>query len=341
MLIIRTDSMKIRDDFKASLKFVDDITGQSIFVGDRIDSAGYRYRSFWVSNTSYNKPSLQIRYDRDYPSDTTFRWWDGQTANCMTTFLRDSLYVVGGSLSVDCSGVLSPIENINNSFAVNTDTVINDTARATKLIIVDRDPPNLPFFDSLGYDILRAIGWKEGAGSNDTTHCRPYNHQWNNYWDHVVTGQDTCFETLFPCENIKSTATGTMQMLRSLWEPIFNGSNEQYQPQGYFISSWDSLAWNWKINIFNGKWIYFVDTFYHINLTNPPNPQRNWDSLYFPASDYTPDSTNKEDIATYGYYQGVTKMKKIKTQEDWDNTILKNDYVVNVRRFKDTMPWLY
>ena len=334
MYIIRTDSMIISEDFDASLEFVDDNTGEYVYLGNRIDSAGYRYRSFWVSNTSYDEPSLQIRYERNYPTDSTFLWWDGETTNCLTTFLRDSLYVVGGSLSVDCNGALSPIQDIDNSFLVNTDTTINDTARATKLILVDQDPPNNLFSDSLELDIMRAIAWKEYAGSNDTRHCSdPYNPQWNNYWDHVISAQDTCIETRFPCENIGSTATGTMQILRSYWENVFLGIDETPLPETYFQCSWDSLAWNWGINIFNGRYII-----HDVNFEKMTDTQDGWDSLYFPSNDYTPDEPNREDLSSYGYYEGWPTMQFV-TEENWKKRVLKHDYVVKVRRYKDQKPW--
>ncbi len=108
-------------------------------------------------------------------------------------------------------------------------------------------------------------------------------------------------------------------------------------PPGYFQVSWDSLAWSWKINVFNGKFIYWTDNFHHINL--PTNPQRNWDSLYIPESDYTPDIPNKEDISVYGYYVGATRMKKINTATMWKDSVMTMYYVVDVRRYKHTKPW--
>jgi hypothetical protein len=81
-------------------------------------------------------------------------------------------------------------------------------------------------------------------------------------------------------------------MLRSVWAPAFAKAN--YIPSGYYRCIWDSLAWSWKINVLNGRFIYFTDNFYRIN--QPTNPQRNWDSLYLPATDYSPDRPNKEDL---------------------------------------------
>jgi len=229
-------------------------------------------------------------------------------------------------------------DHINNTFCATSDSfpiASIDTIR-TKIILIDSDPANTSFLDSLRHDIIKAIAWVEYAGSNDVAHCHnPYNPRYNNYWDIRISGSDTCPDTRMPCENRLSTATGTMQMMRTTWEKAFE--KPDYEPSGYFRAHWDSLAWSWKINIVNGKFIYFTDNFYHINKST--NPQRNWDSLYLPQTDYTPDSTNKEDISVYGYYVGATRMKKINTQQLWDDSVKTNFYVINVRRFKDTKPW--
>ncbi len=256
------------------------------------------------------------------------------------TFWRDSLYAVGGSLTVACEGYLTPVENINNCFNIDTDSTINDTTTIpTRLILIDSDPSNQMFLDSLQYDIVKTIAYYEWAGSSDSRHCDdPYNSQYNNYWDNVIDEGDTCIETRFPCENRYSTATGTMQMLRGTREKLFNGSFVGGgDTTGFIGCSWDCLAWNWKINVFNGKWVYITDMFHYINKDT--NPQRNWDSLYTPASDYSPDSTNKEDIAVYGYHLGSTKMKAIRTQSDWNDKVVEDEYVNNVRRYKDEKPW--
>jgi hypothetical protein len=254
-------------------------------------------------------------------------------------FWRDSLYVVGGSLSVVCVGALNEIPNIDNRFSVNTDSVINDTMRATKLIIVDEDPPNSFFSDSLQHDIIRAIAWVEYAGSNDATHCDGhYNPRWNNYWDDVIMEEDTCIETKYPCENIGSTATGTMQIIRTVWEPAFN--RPDYFPGGYIQASWDSLTWSWAINVFNGRFIYFVD-----NFTRMTREQRDWDSvcvLCDPA-DTIPLYPNKEDLSTYGYHEGASAMRQI-TSENWLQ-VMKSAvdegaiYVRSVRRSKYAREW--
>jgi hypothetical protein len=339
-VIIRTDSMKVRDDLIASLFFRDDQGGGLISAAVRVDSAGFRDSSFWVANSSRADTRWHQRYRRHYPTDSTYLWWQKNPDSCNVKFWRDSLSVVGGSLSVVCVGALNEIPNIDNRFSVNTDSVINDTARATKLITVDQDPVNDMFYDSLGSDIIRAIAWVEYAGSNDATHCDDhYNPPWNNYWDDVITGTDTCFETKYPCENIISTATGTMQMIRTVWEPAF--TRPDYVPTGYYRVSWDSLAWNWALNVFNGKFIYWTDNFFRINL--PTNPQRNWDSLCVlcDPADSVPLYPNKEDLSTFGYKRGATEMMNI-TKDSWNRTMEDTDggrYVQKVRGSKYARHW--
>jgi hypothetical protein len=249
----------------------------------------------------------------------------------------DSLAAVGGELSIDAIGDLNPIPWMlfDNSFKVTTDTMAgNDTIRTHK-ILIDSDPSNADFSDSLHSDIIRAIAWIEYAGSNDTTHCHhPYNSRWNNYWDDVISGHDTCSEIKLPCENTISTASGTMQMLRSVWEDAFNGIN--HRPLGYYRCSWDTLEWNWKINIFNGKYIIFRD--YPSRLTGA---QKKWDSVCTQCSesDSIPRYPNREDLVTYGYRLGSGNMRNV-TADNWKTTVqIDTIYVQPVRSAKHRRPW--
>ena len=344
VVTLRTDSMKIRDDFKASLEFTDDFTGDYVYLGDRIDSAGYRYRSFWVANSNLSNTEMHNTYNRFNPSDTTFLWWDGQTTNCLTTFLRDSLYVVGGSLSVDCVGALSPLQDINNSFRVSTDTIINDDTTATMLILIDKDPINDSISNWLESDRARAIAWREYAGSADRNHCHEesrYNERWNHYWDLFIRSNgDTCFDTRTPCENALGTDTGIMQIFRTIWETTFDTTEHWGEyPATFTICSWDSLAWNWRICIDNGRWI--------LNDAMPfkmREEQKEWpDSCSFADCDSVPTIANKEDLSNYGYHAGETRMRALKNQEIWDKKIFHPetlleidfaDYVKMVRRYK-------
>lgn len=285
-------------------------------------------------------------------SDSNHLLWQSNPDSCAVTFWSDSLYVVGGSLSVDCVGALKEIPNIDNSFSVTTDTVINDTARATKLIIVDQDPANALLEDTLRTDRIRAVAWQEYAGSSDPTHCHEgiwsYNPRWNHYWDTFVSSQgDTCFDTRFPCENRWGLDTGIMQIYRvfdtlgiSGWEPFFNAP--AHLPAGYIQVSWDSLAWNWNINIYNG--IYIHDVYMPAKFT----PQQHLfpDSCSFTVCDTFPAQKNKEDLKSYGYHRGENHMQRVITDEDWAEYIAKKSnqqeyhiYVQNVRKFRYRKPW--
>ncbi len=305
-VIIRTDSMKISDDFIAALYFEDDYSGNKISAHTRIDSAGYRYSSFWVANSN-RPPVSRQRYERDYPSDSTYLWWDNSTYAAAVTFWRDSLYVVGGSLSVNCVGAMTPIPNIDNSFTATTDTVINDTPRATKLILVNGEAPNLSISHQLADDIVRAMAYQES--------------NWHNYSNN------------YPLEHHIYTMTGMMQISRYWWENVFNGTDDDGLPDSYFLCKWDSLAWNWTLNVNNGRYIY-----HDVNFKKMTEKQKTWDSLYFPQNDYTPDFTNREDLSSYGYHEGWPTMRFV-TADNWHERIWEHTYVVNIRKRKDLKPW--
>jgi len=264
--------------------------------------------------------------------------------------MRDSLYVVGGSLSVDCGGALNPIPDIDNSFLVDTDTVINDTTRTTKLIIVDKDPVNSLFRDTLATDRIQAVAWQEYAGSADTSHCHEglhtFNSQWNHYWDTFVSSEgDTCLDTRFPCENKLGLDTGIMQIFRKGrgwgWEAFFTRSDNF--PTGYLRVSWDSLTWNWQSHIFNGKYIH--DRYYPAKFTSKQKLFP--DSCAFSDCGNFPAKKNKEDLKSYGYHAGEQDMKKIVNDSLWTEIICDTippiredaDYVQKVRRFYYEKPW--
>ncbi len=109
-----------------------------------------------------------------------------------------------------------------------------------------------------------------------------------------------------------------MQMIRTVWEPAF--SRPDYFPTGYFQVSWDSLTWNWQINVFNGKFIYWTD-----NFARMTPEQESWPlvcGLCDPA-DTIPLYPNKEDLSTYGYHEGAGAMRRINSQNWLD--IMKDD----------------
>lgn len=339
-VLISHGNMKVSEDLVASLEIMQDSSTALIGSKSLIDTAGYQYRSFWVANSNLADTSFHHTYRRFFPRDTTtLLWWNGSRDSCAITFNRDSLCAVGGSLSVDCSGELMKIDNIDNRFKVSTDSTINDTLiKPTKLVFINSDPPNNILLDSLQYDIIKAIAWVEYAGSNDIAHCHnPYHPRYNNYWDDVINGADTCHDTHYPCENRITTATGTMQMLRRTWERLFSGAMP-YEPHGYTTCGWDSLAWNWKINISGGKYIYFVNNFFHMT-----KDQKTWDSLCVNCNeaDSLPPKPNKEDLSVYGYKWGSRLMREV-TKDNWKDTMSDprfGKYVRDVRGSKYAKPW--
>jgi len=336
-VFIRSDSMKVRDSLVVSLTFLRDSNNAPLSVNDKVDSAGYKYKSRWKANVGVKPDSFY----RQFPaSSLTYRKWNKITANCGVGLNRDSLYAIGGKLTIECKGKLKPIPNINNSFKVDTDTLAangRDTLQ-TRRILIDRDPPNASFFAALQDTIIKAIAWIEYAGSNDPgRHCHdPYNPRYNNYWDFVIAHGDTCVDSLAPCENRISTATGTMQMLRTVWAPAFR--RPDYIPPGYYRTEWDSLAWSWKINVQNGRFIYFTDNFFRINHNAR---QSHWDSLCTRCSpsDSFPAFPNKEDLAVYGYKYGAGVMGHV-NDDNWKETVKADTfYVVPIRSAKYRRPW--
>jgi hypothetical protein len=333
-VFIRSDSMKVAKDLKVGLTFVGDNT--SMLVDPTADAlvacAGYKYKSKWTANE--NRPQKYKKtYYREYPRDSlAYLWWNDSTGKCITTFKRDSLYVVGGKLTILGKGLLKEITdgdsiyNIDNSFWVTTDTFNTSSHDSinTKYILVNTDPPNSRFLDSLQTNVLKATAWKEGAGTLSYG-GHPVQAKLNHYWNDTKT----------PCENGNSTATGTMQIMRVWWDSLFAGLKSG--PAGFDTCSWDSLAWNWKLNIHNGKYIYTVNNYYYINRLT--NPQHLWPSYYFPENDYTPDLRNKEDLSSYGYKVGYPGMNAIQDSTDWVNKVMTYDDVVNTRKYKHERPW--
>ena len=155
----------------------------------------------------------------------------------------------------------------------------------------------------------------------------PHNRDpWNHY----------CFDTHAPCENKISTDTGIMQIVRTVWDSTFAGQDSS-QPSGYFVCSWDSLEWNWKVNIHDGKYIFFTNNKFHMLST-----QAGWDSVCTRCepSDSLPQYENWEDLWTYGYKWGTGAMQGI-TVTNWLTKMKSKEgkYVRDVRGSKYAAPW--
>jgi hypothetical protein len=343
-IFINHDSMKVAANVPLYLKCKDDETGQDINIKGIIDSVGYRYRSFWISSENYSPK----RYNKIYPRDSSYVRWNNAFPSdpkaCLVKLNKDSIYAIGGKLTIDARGALAHVDSIDNRFKINTDSITpeNDTIR--HLILIDHDPSNAEFSARLGTDRMRAVAWKEYAGSSDTTHCHhPYNPRWNNYWDDVISGPDTCPETHRPCENNGSTATGIMQILRlkDSWEPLFAGLKPGH-PAGFDTCLWDSLAWSWKICIKNGKYIF--DTYLPNRFKDAQDSFP--DSCSLADCDTFPKNKNQEDLKVYGYYRGEYYMLEVIDDNTWkeyiavkDNPPLWAEYVQLVRKYYYRRPW--
>jgi hypothetical protein len=120
------------------------------------------------------------------------------------------------------------------------------------------------------------------------------------------------------------------------WENHF--STTGHSPAGYTPAPWDSLAWNWKVCIENGRWIFEEA----MPAKMVPQQRAFPDSCSYINCDSVPDIANQEDLANYGYHAGETKMRRITTQLLWNNYINnpskseadRANYIKWVRRYK-------
>jgi len=290
--------------------------------------------------------------------------WDNITDDCQVTFNHDSLYAIGGLLTMESKGKLKPVYDIfdslakiDNSFKVVTDSITagGDSVR-TKRILIDADPPNSAFLEELIRDRIRAIAWQEYAGSADISHCHYhipndgdiYNPQLNHYWDIFISHGDTCVDSLTPCENAWGVDTGIMQIFRIFdtsgtrgWENWF-APGAIHSPVGYIVTPWDSMTWDWTINIYNGKYIHDIYMPAKFTAEQRAFPE----SCSFTDCDTFPARKNKEDLKSYGYHRGENEMKKVKTDADWETYIADtlhqqeySIYVQNVRKYAYRRPW--
>jgi len=124
---------------------------------------------------------------------------------------------------VDCNGALSPLLNIDNTFMVSTDTIVNNDTITTKLILVDQEAPQSLISEHLTDDIIRAMAYQES--------------NWHNYLNH------------YPLEHHQYTMTGMMQISRYWWENVFNATTERDYEPGFWEGTWDSLSWNWMAKL--------------------------------------------------------------------------------------------
>jgi hypothetical protein len=325
-IYIDHDLMKFEDNITVGVQFRNDITHSLLDPHVLLTSIGYRLRTKWIANE--NRQDNRALYTRIFPLDSSYRMCQQPLLDnfCSMTFKKDSLPVVGGDLTIDVMGTFRPIANLPSNFQCDSDSILSYFNKKPRYhIVIDEDPSNTEFIAELGSDIMRALAWAEGAGGYPPypPHQQtfdPYNHYWED-------------ATKVPCENSGGTATGIMQMLRTDWEEAFDSAT--YTPTGYYRCKWDSLAWSWKINIANGKYIYFIN--YRSRLRDY---QEKWDSVCVECevSDSVPKYPNREDLLIYGYTNGSGKMRQVTTL-NWDDRMGKDIYVKRVRGNKHEKPW--
>lgn len=357
-VFINHDSMKVAGDVPVFLVCKDDATGKEMNLKEKIDSVGYRYRSMWRSNTSQTDTMLWRRYPRIYPRDSSYvKWTNAYPTNPKTGLIKlinDSLYAIGGKLTIEARGALAHVDNINNVFKVNSDSITPQGDTIRHQILIDADPSNAEFIDSLGNDTVRAIAWKEWAGYGAHPWRNKYRPQYNHYWDTFTVNGYTCPRDTFLFKPIESTtgsntATGIMQILRTVWEGQFNGTHEDGPVDIFnghpFFCSWDSVAWNWKIFVHKGA--YIINK-YLPNKINLDTIQRTFpDSCPFAECDTFPSKKNKTDLIALGYNQGFPFMYRVKNDSLWGVYISRTKspvpdyctYVQEVRKYFYRKPW--
>jgi hypothetical protein len=332
---IAHDDMKFVDNITVGIKFINDDTYRLINPATLLDSIGYRLKTKWEARPTNSEefPGFYT-YIRRVPSDTTYRWCKtiGFDSLCQVTFKKDSLPVVGGDLTIETAGAFLPIENLPPHFKYDSDSI---TAFGSKIpryhIKIDEDPSNAEFIAELATDRLRAIAWKEHAGGAPLyePHGTVYD-PFNNYWE------DT---TRVPCGNASSTAAGVMQLLRTTWKYQFMGLYDTLPIDSLdgqrFFCRWDSVAWNWKVNIHKGNYIYYKylpKRYYKQQHTFP-------DSCPFSDCENLPSKKNKDDLKVYGYTKGMSLMQQIQEDSDWRDKVADADYVQEVRYYYYKRPW--
>jgi hypothetical protein len=355
-VFISHDSMKVVDDVPVFLVCKNDATGKEINIKGDIDSVGYRYRSIWISNKSQTDTTKYIRYPRIYRRDSTYVRWTNAFPNdpitCLVKLNHDSLYAIGGKLTIEARGALKHIDNINNSFRANSDSVTSQGDTIKHLILIDADPFNADFNICLATDRIRAIAWKEHAGYGNYLCHGQYRPQWNHYWGDFVVGRNLCPGTFVPCESKDSgnTATGIMQILRTSFQFQFTGQGGDSRPIDSlngrpFYVKWDSVAWNWKVMIHKGNYIYNKYLPYRYKYEQDTFP----DSCAYTDCDTFPSKKNQADLLTLGYNQGNGFMNNVKDSTSWAKYIAKkpgeegyedyHKYVQEVRKFFYRRPW--
>jgi hypothetical protein len=336
-VFINSETMKVAKDVTVGLSLTRDAGNVPVNAKNVIDTVGYKYKSRWISAAICSDTSVHPdTMFREYPlSPQSYFNWNHSADSCKIIFNRDSLYAVGGKLTIECRGKVKRDSTwaLNTKFKIVTDSILANPIDSLKkkLILINGDPANTLFSDSLKKDRIRAIAWNEGAGTLPEVGHPHSRFPWNHYW----------FDTFTPCENGGSSATGIMQIVRKWWQAKLDSL--PYVPDtGYVSAKWDSMAWNWQICIKYGIFIhdvYYPNRYYKEQKMFP-------DSCSFDSCGLFTKYKNKEDLNTYAYHTNLAKMHNILDDIDWQTYIsdsltisADNIYVRKVRQYTYTKPW--
>lgn len=120
-----------------------------------------------------------------------------------------------------------------------------------------------------------------------------------------------------------------MNVRKAVWETwLAREYHEDYKPHGYTVCKWNKMAWNWKTNIANGKYIH--QTYMYDRQTST---QKTWPNTAADAS--TP---NREDLASYGYLHNEAAMQDV-TSANWDPEVTTDTHTQKIREYKSSKPW--
>ena len=282
-----------------SIRFKYSVTEQPGFVYFKITDGGMHSETFTVSTSGMNASLLSTR-TRACPEPEE---GEPRPPDCGTHII--SYYYRASSLT---EGAMITVTDNNTNHELDEKDQGADIY-VTRLLKVE-DPSNEEFSIQLGLDIMRALAWQEGAGW-------PASARWNHY---DGDGQPLVNEV---------GAWGIMNVRKGVWATWFAREYDPaYKPHGYTVCEWNEMAWNWKTNIANGKYIHQTYMYEKQNAT-----QKTW-----PNTAVDPSTPNREDLASYGYLWNETLMQAV-TSETWTAIIEADTHTQNIRGYKASKPW--
>ena len=265
-----------------------DFNTMELSQGDRTFRAAATYSGVDVTNSTSFSWELRLEW---VCSGSVYREPENGplTGTGNPFYVGNNQFVTGGTLHVLVRGTYEGY------------TAEDSATYQVRVQVPGRETEKNRYSDALGKDIIRAVAWQEST--------------WHNYNSNGEPRKASGTEDSW----------GIMQVNRPSWETHFNNPNRA--PSGYYVVRWNYMAWDWTINIHNGKYIHQTYLYYWMT-----DEQKGW-----PETSSDINNPNKEDLATYGYNRGVGNMRSI-TRGTWNN-VATWPYVISVRDHKENKPW--